>query len=1260
MAHTARVLKGQRTIRMHYANCSTYNADFDGDEMNIHFPQDHLARAEAYEIVRADQQFTVPTDGKPLRGLIQDHVCGGVLLTKRDTFLTRAQFQQYMYLTLVDFTGPETGGGALAGHSLRMPPPTVVKPQSLWTGKQLFTTVLEHMTHGRAPMTFSHGTKTPANYWGGDGSGEGELIVRRNYVCSGILDKNVFGKFGLVHAVVELHGPVLAGDLISALSRLLTAFLQAYGMTCGMDDLLLQPASEVGRRAALDEAQRACRGAAATFAEADASVPDVALRRQIATRLREREGAEATLDMRSSSALNKVTSATVAKCLPHGTRKPFPKNCLSLMTQSGAKGSMVNFSQIAACLGQQELEGRRVPRMTSGKTLPCFQPHDTGPRAGGFIEDRFLTGLRPQEYFFHCMAGREGLVDTAVKTSRSGYLQRCLVKNLEALRVHYDYTVRDCDGAIVQFQYGDDAVDVTKGGYMEQFRFLAENPELLRLNLAGAEAERARLRVQPTRPGCTSPRQHPPIPTLACRPVGSTLGTLPERFTDKLDDFLAQSHPGYFAGGVELGGKKSKGKSKSKKGGGGDAAGAVAGDGRQGLAAAVGMTAEEFTRLMNLRYLSSLAAPGEAVGCVAAQSVGEPSTQMTLNTFHFAGRGEANVTLGIPRLRELLMAAAKKLATPVMTMTLLQHAQTKEAALNLARRLRRVRLAELVRRLTVTESPCGRSHGGAGELARTYSIKVELRAAKDEEGGEDVMDENEEEREGEDKEDTGKVSFTEMAAAFEVEFVRRMYGEIRLELRRRGATRGQIHSGREEGTRTAGATAGAGRDEDGGDGDGDDKGKASGSGAGANKKGATREIEREEGEEEDDSDAEDEDEEGAKTEGRRGARGDGGGYAEADVEERAEKASRAKAITTGGGSKGSGKDGDGASSSSDSESGSGSDSDSSDDDDSDSDEEGIATAAGSKEKKKAAKAKAKAKPEAKDAEVAEGVGGATAAAEAQSAKGTKGAKGAKGAKTAARDTPAAAKGVKAKPARRVAGVGSDLLESLEDITESVVVDRTARTCMLTLSLRLSAPRLLMLEIAEAAAAATVVRSVAGIDKTFVIGKEPAEDPTGKSPLSVQTDGVNFAAAMANDDLVDCPSVKTNDVYAMLTTYGVEAARQTLVAEVRGVFGVYGIAVDSRHLSLIGDFMMQQGDYRPCSRAGMETSTSPFLKMSFETAAAFLVDATLKGSEDTLESPSARIVLGRVVEMGTGAFGLRYDMRRAGELQAQQKKAAGAF
>ena len=106
--------------------------------------------------------------------------------------------------------------------------------------------------------------------------------------------------------------------------------------------------------------------------------------------------------------------------------------------------------------------------------------------------------------------------------------------------------------------------------------------------------------------------------------------------------------------------------------------------------------------------------------------------------------------------------------------------------------------------------------------------------------------------------------------------------------------------------------------------------------------------------------------------------------------------------------------------------------------------------------------------------------------------------------------------------------------------------------------------------------------------------------------------------------------------------------------------LYGIAVDARHLSLIGDFMMAQGDYRPCSRAGMETSTSPLLKMSFETAAAFLVDATMRGQEDTLESPSARIVLGRTVDMGTGTFGLRYDMKRAAELREEMKKNVGVF
>jgi DNA-directed RNA polymerase I subunit RPA1 len=173
--------------------------------------------------------------------------------------------------------------------------------------------------------------------------------------------------------------------------------------------------------------------------------------------------------------MNIATSKIIDACLPDGLRKNFPKNNMNAMVLTGAKGGKVNRSQIACLLGQQELEGMRVPRMPNGKTLPCFTAFDPNPRASGFISDRFITGLRPQDFYFHCMAGREGLVDTAVKTARSGYLQRCLVKQLESLVVSYDMTVRDNDGSVVQFLYGEDGIDATEMLYLDKFDFLQQN-----------------------------------------------------------------------------------------------------------------------------------------------------------------------------------------------------------------------------------------------------------------------------------------------------------------------------------------------------------------------------------------------------------------------------------------------------------------------------------------------------------------------------------------------------------------------------------------------------------------------------------------------------------------------------------------------------------------------------------------------------------------------------------------------------------------
>lgn len=1084
LAHTARVLPGQRVVRMHYSNCSTFNADFDGDEINLHFPQDHLGRAEAYEIMHGDRQFTVPTDGKPLRGLIQDHICSGLILSMRDRFLNRSEFTQLLYSALVDYCG-ETHG------TIEVPPPALLKPQRLWTGKQLIGAAITHITRGRPPMTFSAPCKIPGTFFGGEDSGEDRLVIRRNYFCTGVVDKNMFGKYGLVHAVAELHGRSVAGALLSIFTRLFTTFLQKHGFTCGIDDLILTEQAEQDRLDELEKADEACKTATADVAEATGK-SDEQVMRAVAAKLRENAAWGAQLDMKASGALNKVTSATVKKCLPLGTKKMFSKNCLSLMTISGAKGSLVNFSQIAAALGQQELEGRRVPRMPSGKTLPCFEAYDVSARANGYIACRFFSGLDPPEYFFHCMAGREGLVDTAVKTARSGYLQRCLVKNLESLRVHYDYTVRDCDGSIVQFQYGEDSVDVTRSGYLQKFEFLAENPELIMLNNKSAISTLPTLNKNNVKVIDEISRKED-IPRFATENFGNQLGVLPEKFSVELKTFIDSRPKGYWA--------DEKGDIKNAS-----------------LAAKSGVTAEEFATLMNMMFLSNVAPPGEAVGVVAAQSVGEPSTQMTLNTFHFAGRGEANVTLGIPRLRELLMAASRKLLTPVMVLPLRKGYRSKEHANTLCRRLRRVVLAELMEKLSVKIKDYGT--GPDGRLSRLYTVSIHM-------------------REGHDENDPNEVTFKEFARTVKLKFAPQLVGRIGSEMKKNKA-KGIIiknATGPMEGTTAPREAL-----------DGDDDSKLD---EGVGKKKVKFEANGDVSDEDDDE----EDEEGAKMEKRK-----------AD------------------------EDGNDASDSDDS-----SDADSESDDDDDS-------------------------------EVSSDDGEAV-------------------------DT-------KKSKTKRVAGDFTDAGVQLpsSEVVESIVLNEKARTLEFTIPCGINSPHVLALEVAQDLAVKIVIRETPGIKQTFVVGKPEAEDPNGMQPLSVQTDGISFRAAWANSDLIDVDMIKSNSVWDIMQTFGVEAGRATLVSEVQAVFSVYGIGVDARHLSLIGDFMTQQGEYRPCNRSGIEKSISPFLKMSYETATAFLTEATIRGETDDLSSPSSRIVVGRTVNLGTGSFSLKHDVPRAAKyLEANKKR-----
>ncbi|CAG9786553.1 unnamed protein product [Diatraea saccharalis] len=736
MAHRARILKGEKTLRLHYANCKSYNADFDGDEMNAHFPQNEIARSEAYNILSVRKQYLVPKDGTPLSGLIQDHVISGVKMSLRGTFFTKSDYQQLVFQALTNHKG-----------EIKLLPPTILKPVRLWSGKQVLSTIIINSIpkgkpylslEGKAKINAKAWQKYPPRPWkaggskflNGDNMSEAEVIIRKGELLSGVLDKTHYGAtpYGLVHCMYELYGGDSSSALLSSFSKVFTFYLEWIGFTLGVKDILVVEEANKKRHEIVCLVRQAGRLAALKATELPGDVEDVQINETIGEMLTKDPKFRANLDRQYKNMLDSYTNNINTVCLTEGLLEKFPYNNLQLMVQSGAKGSTVNTMQISCLLGQIELEGKRPPLMISGRSLPSFPPYDISPRAGGFIDGRFMTGIQPQEFFFHCMAGREGLIDTAVKTSRSGYLQRCLIKHLESLNVAYDHTVRDSDGSVVQFAYGEDGLDVLKCQYLnsKQLPFLDKNSNAvinkstikkLKENIDeksiakvqksfkkwkkkyGNPFEKVRVsgftqfsaqakddivldkspsdksrdqyywelekmwrsldeddRNQYNKKACPDPMPSKYSPEYK-------FGVISEKLDNIIQQYLKNRSESVFDSNTDK---------------------------------------EKFIEVMNAKYLASMAAPGEPVGLLAAQSIGEPSTQMTLNTFHFAGRGDMNVTLGIPRLREILMTASAKLKTPNMDIPLRADIpDIQKKAEKLRQKLNRVTVADVLEKIDV-------------------------------------------------------------------------------------------------------------------------------------------------------------------------------------------------------------------------------------------------------------------------------------------------------------------------------------------------------------------------------------------------------------------------------------------------------------------------------------------------------------------------------------------------------------------------------
>ena len=591
MAHHVRVLPG-KTFRLHPSVCPPYNADFDGDEMNLHVPQSEEARAEAILLMRVQEQLISPRFGGPIIGGLRDFITGAYLLTKDDTLISKQEFTNF---------------AMLGGYDGKLPEPKIKKKNdSFYTGKQLFSIFLPSDFNFIMTSKWSRGTK----------GAEKDVVIKNGELVSGIIDKSSIGAEepeSVLHRIAKDYGNEQAKNFLNSILIIIKQFITHYGFSYGYSDLEL---SDKDRQAILTDIE-----------ETYAKVYDITDQQNKGTLrpirgMTTAETAEALITYELGEARKRAGITANSNLADNNAGK--------IMATTGARGSDLNVGQMAGALGQQSRRGKRLHTGYSNRTLSHFKEHDDNPGSHGFVKSNFRDGLSALEFFFHAMGGREGLVDTAVRTQQSGYMQRRLINALEHVRLEYDGTVRDPHGHIVQFLYGEDGIDVAKSDHGEAFNVnrLIESQAIIDSGKKATKEEISQLATKYT-------------------------STFNPRLTSTVNDALYTTN--LSKAGIEF---------VCKKG-------------------------------LDL-YNKSKAEPGQAVGIVTAQSIGEPGTQMTLRTFHTAGIAERNVTLGLPRIIELV-DARKKPATPTMNIYLDKNVKSsKEKAFEVARNILQTTIRDII------------------------------------------------------------------------------------------------------------------------------------------------------------------------------------------------------------------------------------------------------------------------------------------------------------------------------------------------------------------------------------------------------------------------------------------------------------------------------------------------------------------------------------------------------------------------------------
>jgi DNA-directed RNA polymerase II subunit RPB1 len=604
--HRVRVLP-YSTFRLNVSATKPYNADFDGDEMNMHVPQSIAAASEIKYLASVLRQIVSPRTNAAIISVFQDTQTGIYRLSQPDVLIP-----EHIAMNILS--------------RMKKPLSTYIRQNKPLSGQDVISSTLPAIDFA------------------------GKVSVKNGKLVSGIMRKGAFASTteGLVHMLYSDFGPDRAGQFINDIQNIVTKYNLFTGFSVGPSDLatnsetdeMIKKTLAKGRQAVSDILSDVHSG---KFLNSSGRPDGEELENQILNALK-----------------------TVASTIGDESMKSLPMtNRMVQMVDSGAKGSALNITQMLGLLAQQQVAGKRIQYTLQDRTLPHFTKYDDGMESRGFVENSFISGLRPAEFFFHAMGGREGLIDTAVKTSDSGYIQRRLVKTMEDLHVAYDGTVRNVNGSIFQHHYGGDGTDSVCtenqpielaimsmeqiyrdfGASKDDFEAVVKGdvggnpPDLVDQLLKDRDALVKNVFRYKKGDSVMAPVPLKRLCEKFNNPYAVKTDLTPDYVVQEIVKFCEQawvSHNKLFHILLRyyLAPKKAIIKMR--------------------------LTRQMFDELLTeirFRYIKSRVHPGEMVGTLAAQSIGEPTTQLTLNTFHSAGTAKANATAGVPRIVELLSAS---------------------------------------------------------------------------------------------------------------------------------------------------------------------------------------------------------------------------------------------------------------------------------------------------------------------------------------------------------------------------------------------------------------------------------------------------------------------------------------------------------------------------------------------------------------------------------------------------------------------------